>query len=161
MPFIRGPEDRHYFASFQDKDSNAFLKSNPFIPPEDENYPLAPHRDDLSIINPCSGLLSPGAEAEANQQIMSNRTIEALRDGGGTQPPQWVIAPQRKVQTAEERYPVPLQKDQRWNSRAVSDISLRAKIGGKTHYHYYYCRNCDSLLWSLHRNQSKWKSVPK
>ncbi|XP_034966464.1 protein SPMIP7 [Zootoca vivipara] len=88
MPFVRGPEDRHIFTSFQDKCSNAFLKSKPFI------------QDDLPIINP-----PPSAPFPHTTHQPANRRLSVLEE---------------------------IKQDQRWNSRAVPDISLRAKIGGWT-----------------------------
>uniref|UniRef100_A0A8D2KVU6 Spermatogenesis associated 48 n=1 Tax=Varanus komodoensis TaxID=61221 RepID=A0A8D2KVU6_VARKO len=130
MPFVRGPEDKHSFASFQDKNSNAFLKSNPFIPPEDKHYILAPHRDDVPGINAFSGFVSPGAEAE--QQIKYGKS---LRNDKDWQPPGCAPVPLRRVQTADGRRSLQLEEikqDHRWNSRAVPDISIRSKIGGWT-----------------------------
>ncbi|KAM6449370.1 protein SPMIP7 [Liasis olivaceus] len=133
MPFVRGPEDRHFFASFQEKDSNAFLKSNPFLPPEDKSYFLAPHRDDVPIINSYSGTVSPGAKAD--RQILDNRAYESLQDGKDMQSSQWAPAFHRRVQAADRRPSLLLREinqDQRWNSRAVPDISLRSRLGGWT-----------------------------
>ncbi|XP_061446408.1 protein SPMIP7 [Rhineura floridana] len=135
MPFVRGPKDRHYFSSFHSKYSNAFLKSNPFIPPEDKSYPLAPHRDDLPVINLCSGFMSPGARSEADQQIMYNKTIDPLGNGRDRQPPQWAPIPHRTAQIADKRLSLLLKEvnqDQRWSSRLVPDVSVRSKIGGWT-----------------------------
>ncbi|POI24105.1 hypothetical protein CIB84_012146 [Bambusicola thoracicus] len=42
MPFMRGPENRHDFASFEEKDSNSFLKFHPDTPPFGPYYPLFP-----------------------------------------------------------------------------------------------------------------------
>ncbi|XP_062972344.1 protein SPMIP7 [Elgaria multicarinata webbii] len=130
MPFVRGPEDRHSFTSFQDKYSNAFLKSNPFISPEDKYYILAPHRDDVPVSNTFSGFVSPGAKAE--QQIKYGRPVG---DGRDQQPPEWAPLPFRRVQTADGRSSLRLdeiKQDQQWNSTAVPDISIRTKIGGWT-----------------------------
>ncbi|XP_025030274.1 spermatogenesis-associated protein 48-like, partial [Python bivittatus] len=133
MPFVRGPEDRHFFASFQEKDSNAFLKSNPFLPPEDKSYFLAPHRDDVPIINSYSGTVSPGAKAD--WQILDNRAYASLQDGKDMHSSQWAPAFHRRVQAADRRPLLLLREinqDQRWNSRAVPDISLRSRLGGWT-----------------------------
>ncbi|XP_053217864.1 spermatogenesis-associated protein 48 [Podarcis raffonei] len=133
MPFVRGPEDRHFFTSFHDKCSNAFLKSNPFIRPEDKSYLLAPHRDDLPIINPSSGFVSPGGAVEANQ-IMYSKNKEPLGNGKDVQPPPSAPFPHTTHQPANRRLSVleEIKQDQQWNSRAVPDISLRSKLGGWT-----------------------------
>nr|XP_060639308.1 protein SPMIP7 [Anolis sagrei ordinatus] len=135
MPFVRGPEDRHLFPSFIEKCSSSFLKSNPFIPPEDESYILAPHREDEPVISSFSGLLSPAAEAEADQQIPSRKYIELQSSGKDVQPPQETCIPHQRDRITKRRTSFLLEnisQNQRWNSRAVPDISLRAKIGGST-----------------------------
>nr|XP_020661897.1 uncharacterized protein C7orf72 homolog [Pogona vitticeps] len=135
MPFVRGPEDRHSFVSFCDKYSNAFLKTNPFLPPEDKKYPLAPHRDDVPIINPCSGSVSPGASAEADQQIPYRKIVESWGDGRDVQPQHGEPVPHYRTQTANRRPSLLLERgkqNQQWNSRAVPDVCLRARIGGWT-----------------------------
>ncbi|KAG8139623.1 hypothetical protein E2320_002388, partial [Naja naja] len=132
MPFVRGPEDRHFFACFKEKDSNAFLKSNPFLPPEDKNYLLAPHRDDVPIINPCSGFLSPGGKVD--RQILDNRAYEPLRDGKDAHSSQQAPVFCRKTQAGDRKSLLlrEINQDQRWNSRAVPDISVRSRLGGWT-----------------------------
>ncbi|XP_029140013.1 spermatogenesis-associated protein 48 [Protobothrops mucrosquamatus] len=132
MPFVRGPEDRHFFASFQEKDSNTFLKSNPFLPPEDKNYLLAPHRNDVPIINPCSGSVSPGGKVE--QQILDNKAYESLQDGKDTHSSKQEPVFYRRVQTADRRslFLKEINQDQWWNARAVADISVRSRLGGWT-----------------------------
>ncbi|KAJ7313200.1 hypothetical protein JRQ81_004477 [Phrynocephalus forsythii] len=135
MPFVRGPEDRHSFASFSDKYSSAFLKSNPFVPPEDKIYLLAPYRDDVPITNPCSGLVSPGAGAEADQQTSYSKTVESCGDGRDVQPQQWEPAPHQRAQMANKRALLLLarvKQEQQWNSRAVPDVCMRARTGGWT-----------------------------
>nr|XP_016850168.1 PREDICTED: uncharacterized protein C7orf72 homolog [Anolis carolinensis] len=135
MPFVRGPEDRHLFPSFTEKCSSAFLKSNPFIPPEDKSYILAPHREDEPELSSFSGFLSPAAEAEADKQIPRRKNIELQSSGKDVQPPQETPAPHQKDQIAKKSTSLLLEyisQDQRWNSRAVPDSCLRAKIGGST-----------------------------
>ncbi|XP_053117338.1 spermatogenesis-associated protein 48 [Hemicordylus capensis] len=130
MPFVRGPDDRHYFGSFQDKHSDAFLKSNPYAPPEDKNYPFAPHRDDVPVLNPWTGLLSSRAKAETDQQIRYSKTA-----GYSMQHPLRARVPHEKAQTSYRRPSLILEErkqDHRWNSRAVSDVCHRAQIGGWT-----------------------------
>ncbi|KAH0627136.1 hypothetical protein JD844_002553 [Phrynosoma platyrhinos] len=137
MPFVRGPENRHLFPSFCNKYSSAFLKSSPFIPPEDKSYLLAPHREDVSVINPCSGFLSPraGAEVKAYQQIPYGENIEIQRSDKDVQPQQGTPASHWRDHIAKRRPSLLLEdvtQDLQWNTRAVPDISFRAKIGGRT-----------------------------
>ncbi|KAJ6657808.1 hypothetical protein lerEdw1_001858 [Lerista edwardsae] len=133
MPFVRGPEDRHYFTSFQDRNSNAFLKSHPFVSPEDKNFPLVPHRDDVPIINTFSGFLSPGAAVEIDQQNKYRRTAKPLGDGQDVQHPQGVPDLHESSQTAYRRPSLSFyqqSQDRGWNTRAVPDIHHRAQVGG-------------------------------
>ncbi|XP_042329525.1 spermatogenesis-associated protein 48 [Sceloporus undulatus] len=137
MPFVRGPENRHLFPSFGNKYSGAFLKSSPIIPPEDKSYLLAPHRDDVSVINPCSGFLSPRAVAEikAYQQIPYGENIEIQTSDKDVQSQQGTPVPHWTGQITKRRSSLLLEdvsQDQQWNTRAVPDISFRAKIGGRT-----------------------------
>ncbi|CAM2105885.1 unnamed protein product [Caretta caretta] len=133
MPFVRGPDDKHDFASFQEKDSNSFLKFNPYSPPVGPDYPLFPHRDNVPLADPCSGFMSPGADADL--QPCCGRTIESLVDYSDVKPHQRVPIPEKSAQTSHTRHVVLLEEvsqDRRWNSRAVSDASIRARLGGWT-----------------------------
>ncbi|XP_067406512.1 protein SPMIP7 [Emydura macquarii macquarii] len=133
MPFVRGPDDKHDFASFQEKDSSSFLKFNPYNPPVGPDYPLFPHRDDVPLADPCSGFMSPGADADL--QPYCGRTIESLVDYSDVKPHQRVPIPEKSAQTAHRRHMVLLEEvgqDRHWNSRAVSDASIRARLGGWT-----------------------------
>lgn len=126
MPFVRGPENRHFFASFEDKNSNSFLKFNPYSSPEANDYPLAPHRDDVPIINPCSGFLSPGAGADEK--------ITPQRDGPDGRSPAKASVPHRRTQSAHIKPSLlseELKLDRRWNSRALLDVALKARLTGK------------------------------
>ncbi|XP_074842116.1 protein SPMIP7 [Carettochelys insculpta] len=133
MPFVRGPDDRHDVASFQEKDSNSFLKFNPHSPPEGPHYPLFPHRDDVPLADPCSGFTSPGADADL--QSCYGRTIESSVDYSHVKPDQQVPIREKTAQTAHRKHVALLEEvsqDRRWNSRAVSDASVRAKLRGWT-----------------------------
>uniref|UniRef100_A0A674IHD7 Uncharacterized protein n=1 Tax=Terrapene triunguis TaxID=2587831 RepID=A0A674IHD7_9SAUR len=143
MPFVRGPDDKHDFASFQEKDSNSFLKFNPYSPPVGPDYPLFPHRDNVPLADPCSGFMSPGADADL--QPCCGRTIESLVDYSDVKPHQRVPLPEKTAQTTHTRHVVLLEEvsqDRRWNSRAVSDASIRARLGGKANYYYVLIVNC-------------------
>uniref|UniRef100_A0A8D0HJ43 Sperm microtubule inner protein 7 n=1 Tax=Sphenodon punctatus TaxID=8508 RepID=A0A8D0HJ43_SPHPU len=133
MPFVRGPEDRHYFASFQDKDSNSFLKFNPYNPPVGKDYPLFPHRDNVPLGDPCSGFMSAGGDA--NLQPICGRTIPSLVDFSDVKPQQRIPSEDKNEHTTHRRHTMLLEElnqDRRWNSRAVPDASIRARLGGWT-----------------------------
>ncbi|XP_070583270.1 protein SPMIP7 isoform X1 [Erythrolamprus reginae] len=132
IPFVRGPEDRHFFASFKEKDSNAFLKSNPSLPPEDKSYLLAPHRDDVSIINTASGFVSPGGKVD--RQILDNKAYEPLLDGKDTHSSQQATVFCRRSQVGDRTAPLlkEINCNQWWNSRAIPDVSVRSRLGGWT-----------------------------
>nr|XP_009680203.1 PREDICTED: uncharacterized protein C7orf72 homolog [Struthio camelus australis] len=132
MPFVKGPENRHDFASFEEKDSNSFLKFNPYTAAGEVNYPLFPHRDDVPLVDPCSGFVSPGADADL--QPNTGRAIESLVDYSDVKPHQRVPISEKRGQTAHRRQMILLEEssqDRRWNSRAVSAASVRARLGGQ------------------------------
>lgn len=138
MPVVRGPENRHDFASFEEKNSNSFLKFNPLTPPEGPNYLLFPHRDDVPLVDPCSGFVSAGADADLQPNV--GRAIESLVDYSDVKPHQRVPITARSGLTVHKRHMVLLEEtnqDRRWNSRAVSAASVRARLGGKVNY--YFC----------------------
>ncbi|KAM6375908.1 protein SPMIP7 [Alca torda] len=129
MPVVRGPENRHDFASFEEKNSNSFLKFNPFTPPVGPNYPLFPHRDDVPLADPCSGFVSPGADADLQPNI--GRAIESLVDYSDVKPHQRIPITEKRGQTAHRRQMILLEEtnqNRRWNSRAVSAASVRARL---------------------------------
>ncbi|NXQ83958.1 SPT48 protein, partial [Nyctibius grandis] len=131
MPVVRGPENRHDFASFEEKNSNSFLKFNPFTPPEGPNYPLFPHRYDVPLVDPCSGFVSPGADAVLHPNV--GRAIESLVDYSDVKPHQRVPITGKTDQTAHRRQMILLEEtsqNRRWNSRAVSAASVRARLRG-------------------------------
>ncbi|XP_054049147.1 spermatogenesis-associated protein 48 [Rissa tridactyla] len=129
MPVMRGPENRHDFASFEEKTSNSFLKFNPFTPPVGPNYPLFPHRDDVPLADPCSGFVSPGADADLQPNV--GRAIESLVDYSDVKPHQRIPITEKRGQTAHRRQMILLEETSqngRWNSRAVSAASVRARL---------------------------------
>ncbi|KAM4790842.1 LOW QUALITY PROTEIN: protein SPMIP7 [Cyanocitta cristata] len=77
MPVLRGLESNHGFVSFEE-DSKYFLKFYLFTPPVVANYPLFPHQDVVSLLDPCSGFVSPAADAE--QQPSVGRATESQVD---------------------------------------------------------------------------------
>ncbi|XP_015212661.1 protein SPMIP7 isoform X2 [Lepisosteus oculatus] len=129
MPVEKGPENRYDFASFQERDSPSFIKFNPFS--KEENYPLAPLRDDVPIIDPCSGHLSAGAEAD----LMIDGRSNFIQNGCDPTRPNAVVDMSERPQTPPIRpsaLTADLSSDKRWNSRAVSEAAVRARLGGWT-----------------------------
>ncbi|KAK4826035.1 hypothetical protein QYF61_003934 [Mycteria americana] len=139
MPVVRGPENRHGFASFEEKNSNSFLKFNPVISPVEPNYPLFPHRDDVPLVDPCLGFVSPGAGADLQPNV--GRAIESLVDYSDWKPHQWVPITGKRGQPAHRRQMTLLEEtsqDRRRNSRAVSAASVRGQLRGKANYYFYF-----------------------
>nr|XP_003407161.1 spermatogenesis-associated protein 48 [Loxodonta africana] len=147
MPFVAGIEDRHDYGRFEKKCNPTFLKFHPYPPsvlpdyhlhypyppPYGPNYPLFPLRDDEPLGDPCSQFLSPGADADLKPGV--GRTIPNLVDFSDVKPQQRVPRPDSGFNTTIKRQKIlleELQQDKRWNSRAVPDISIRAKLGGWT-----------------------------
>ncbi|KAI6075407.1 hypothetical protein LUU34_01357400 [Aix galericulata] len=102
MPLMRGPENRHDFASFEEKDSNSFLKFHPHTPPVGPNYPSFPHRDDVPLVDPCSGFVSAGGDADLQPHV--GRTIESLVDYSDVKPQQRVPIAGKGARTAHRRH---------------------------------------------------------
>ncbi|XP_028918142.1 spermatogenesis-associated protein 48 isoform X2 [Ornithorhynchus anatinus] len=126
MPSVRGPENRHNYGSFEEKGSPAFLKFHP------HSSPLAPHRDDSPLGDPCSGFLSAGGraelEAEVDRPVPTPGELDKLKAQLRIPPPDdslWKV--RREAKLMEE-----LKRSRLWNSRAVSDAALRARLGGWT-----------------------------
>ncbi|NXF44561.1 SPT48 protein, partial [Oceanites oceanicus] len=134
MPVVRGPENRHGFASFEEKNSNSFLQFNPFTSPAEPNYPLFPHQDVVSLVDPCSAFVSPGADAYLQPNV--GRAIEFLVDYSDWKPHQPLLITGKRSQPAHRRQMIleETSQDRRWNSRAVSAASVRAQLRGKTNY---------------------------
>ncbi|CAO2640656.1 Spermatogenesis-associated protein 48 [Lemmus lemmus] len=147
MPFVKGFEDRHNYGRFEKKGNPVFLKFHPYPPsvlpdyhvhypyppPYGKEYPLFPLRDDVPLGDPCSGFLSPGADADLKPGI--GRTIPNLVSFSDVKPQNRVPRPDKGFQTTIKRQTVlseELQQSRRWNSREVSDIAIRAKLGGWT-----------------------------
>ncbi|XP_037011932.2 spermatogenesis-associated protein 48 isoform X1 [Artibeus jamaicensis] len=147
MPFVKGVEDRHDFGRMEKKCNPSFLKFHPYPasgvpdyhlhypypPPHGPDYPLFPLRDDVPLGDPCSGFLSPGADADLKPDI--GRTIPSLVDFSDVKPQQRVPRPDTGLQTTLKRQTLfldELKQDRKWNSRATPDISIRARLGGWT-----------------------------
>ncbi|XP_037693737.1 spermatogenesis-associated protein 48 [Choloepus didactylus] len=147
MPFVKGVEDRHDYGRFEKKCNPTFLKFHPYPPsvlpdyhlhypyppPYGPDYSLFPLRDDVPLSDPCSGFLSPGGDADLKPGI--GRTIPNLVSFNDVKPQFRVPRPDTGFNTAIKREKVlfeELQQDKRWNSRAVPDISIKARLGGWT-----------------------------
>ncbi|NXK11422.1 SPT48 protein, partial [Herpetotheres cachinnans] len=128
-PVVRGPENRHGFASFEEKTSNSFLKFSPFTPPGGPGGLLFPHRDDVPLLDPCSGFLSPGADADLKPSV--GRAIESLVENSDVKPHHQVPITGKRGQPAHRRQMNLLEEssqDRRWNSRAVPAASVRTQL---------------------------------
>ncbi|XP_052590466.1 spermatogenesis-associated protein 48 isoform X4 [Peromyscus californicus insignis] len=147
MPFVKGLEDRHDYGRFEKKCNPAFLKFHPYPPsvlpdchvhypyppPYGQAYPLFPLRDDVPLGDPCSGLMSAGADADLKPGI--GRVIPNLVSFSDVKPQNRVPRPDKGFQTTIKRQTIlseELQQSRRWSSRKVPDISIRAKLGGWT-----------------------------
>ncbi|XP_016053792.1 PREDICTED: uncharacterized protein C7orf72 homolog [Miniopterus natalensis] len=147
MPFVKGVEDRHDCGRIEKKCSCAFLKFHPQPPsalpdrhlhhpcprPFGPDFPLFPLRDEVPLRDPCSQCMSPGGDADLKPGI--GRTIPSLVDFSDVKPQQRVPRPDTGFQTTLKRQKIlleELKQDSKWNSRAVPDISIRARLGGWT-----------------------------
>lgn len=146
MPFVKGVEDRHDYGRIEKKCNPAFLKFHPYPPsalpdyhlhypyppPYGPDYPLFPLRDDVPLGDSCSGFLSPGGDADLKPGV--GRAIPSLVDFSDVKPQHQVPRPDTGFQTTLKRKNLlfeELKQDRRWNSRAVPDVSIRARLGGK------------------------------
>nr|XP_002721634.1 spermatogenesis-associated protein 48 isoform X1 [Oryctolagus cuniculus] len=147
MPFVKGFEDRHNYGRLENKCNPSFLKFHPYPPsvlpdyhlhypyppPYGPDYPLFPLRDDVPLSDSCSMFMSPGGDADLKPGV--GRTIPNLVDFSDVKPQHRVPRPDTGFQTTIKRQKIlseELQQDRRWNSREVSDTSIRARLGGWT-----------------------------
>ncbi|XP_055026296.2 protein SPMIP7 [Misgurnus anguillicaudatus] len=132
VPCERGPEGRYDFHSMVAKNRRAFSKFNPQAQPPDGNAPLAPLRDNVPLMDPCSGQLSAGAQVHLDLKIRS-----PFVDRVYTSSDLWVPPGTKDLrpQTPPIR-PSALQYDEsdhnRWNSRSKLQAAVKAKIEGLT-----------------------------
>lgn len=121
------------------RNGNSFLKFNPFTSLVEPNYPLFPHRDDVPLVDPCSGFVSPGADADLQPNV--GRAVESLVYYSDWKPHQQVPITGKRGQPPHRRQMILLEEtsqDRRWNSRAVSAASVRAQLRGKANYSFYF-----------------------
>lgn len=83
---FEGSWEQSWFCWLWRENSKYFLKFYLFTPPGGANYPLFPHQDVVPLIDPCSGFVSPAADAE--QQPSVGRATESLVDYGDRKPHQ-------------------------------------------------------------------------
>ncbi|KAM4687326.1 protein SPMIP7 [Discoglossus pictus] len=176
MPHISGPEDRHDVTSFQERLDQAaqasFLKFNPqALSPGTPGHCLHPLRDDVPLVDPCSGFISSGADADLRPGTGKN--IPSLVDQSDVKPQHtdpWQQSRRlERVRTAPAarsdmcsslQLPLPandISQDgappvidhydfihkagRTWNSRERSDAALRASLGGWTSITKVYPNN--------------------
>eukprot|EP00061_Rhincodon_typus_P014372 g41351.t1 len=118
IPFVKGPEDRHFFTSFQEQDNAAFARWNPDAAAPDDLYPLAPHRREVQLLDSSSGYKSPGATADSGTRRIPN--LAFYRQPAGECRAHTAI-PIAVQETGESRL---------WNSKSVSSAAIRARVGG-------------------------------
>lgn len=127
LPCERGPEGRYYFKSLLEQQRSAFSKFNLLAHPPADNAPLAPLRDEVLLIDPCSGHLSAGAEVD-----LSTKGRPQFIDIPYIPSGLWVAAGSReRPQTPSVRPSAcDLSENKAWNSRTMPDAALRASLGG-------------------------------
>ncbi|XP_018413550.1 PREDICTED: uncharacterized protein C7orf72 homolog [Nanorana parkeri] len=159
MTSTSGPAVRPSMPSFQDPSNVTthypFIKYNPHsTSPDMPGYCLNPHRDDVPLIDPCSGFMSAGADADLRPG--TGKTIPCLADQIDVKPlhnDPWertsqgircTTAPPSGTVTSQTQYKPREARDEddfrhffhkegsKWNSVARSDTALRAKLGGWT-----------------------------
>ncbi|XP_067854757.1 protein SPMIP7 [Heptranchias perlo] len=124
IPYVRGPEDRHFFTSFQDQNNVAFARWSPDAVAPDDLYPLAPHRHDVSLLDATSGFKSPGANVEAGTKRIPNLPFYTVPSADGRA--------RTAIPTGMRSLLQEMSDETRWNSRSVSAAALRARVGGWT-----------------------------
>lgn len=128
LPRERGPEGRYEFESL--KAFHGFTKFNPRAQPPATNAPLAPLRDEVLLIDPCSGQLTAGAEVD-----LGNKRNRKFIDRVHTASNLWVPLGSRDGPQTPPRRPSAVLCDpaeqSAWNSRTLSDAAVRAGLGGK------------------------------
>ncbi|KAG2464959.1 SPT48 protein, partial [Polypterus senegalus] len=125
LPLRKGPEDRHDFASFEERDGAAFNRFNPFASAPSSRCTLAPLRDDVPLTDPCCGWLSAATLAERRLQAESGQ-----EEGEGISAQATVGAvPLLSSDVALHKFAATDDENREWNSRAVSEASVRARLG--------------------------------
>ncbi len=129
LPCGKGPEGRYDFESMVETDRRTFSKFNRGAQLHDERAPLAPLRKDVTLIDPCSGQLSAGAQVhlEAKSRTPFINKVYTASD-------LWVPAGVRDRPQTPPTRPSALIYDmsehKRWNSRIKPEAALKANLGG-------------------------------
>lgn len=122
VPCDRGPDGKYDLDSMVEKNRRESSKCNPVAQPPDENAPLAPLRDDVALIDPCSGQLSAAARMHLASKIRTPFTDRVYPPSDLWVPPGVRDRPQTPpMRPSALRYEESDHK--RWNSRL--------KLGGK------------------------------
>ncbi|KAK2896492.1 hypothetical protein Q8A67_010980 [Cirrhinus molitorella] len=123
LPCGKGPEGRYDFESMVETDRSAFSKFNRGAQPPDERAPLAPLRGDVSLIDPCSGQLSAGAQVhlEAKSRTPFIDTVYTASD-------LWVPAGVRDRPQTPPTRPSALIYDMSEHKRAYEDVDWDSKL---------------------------------
>ncbi|XP_073405952.1 protein SPMIP7 isoform X2 [Dendrobates tinctorius] len=102
--------------------------------PELSGCCVHPLRDDVPIVDPCSGLVSAGADADL--MPLTGRTIPCLPDLSDVKPQQVDPRQQQRCQTAPPGGPMATRAIPKaapgWNAARTADAALRAALGGWT-----------------------------
>lgn len=129
LPCGKGPEGRYDFESMVETDRRAFSKFNRGAQPPDERAPLTLLREDVTLIDPCSGQLSSGAQVH-----LEAKSRTPFIDKVYTASDLWVPAGVRDRPQTPPTRPSALIYDmsehRRWNSRMKPEAALKANLSG-------------------------------
>jgi len=133
FPTVRG--SNYDFPSFQarNRNSSAFVKFNRNSTAPHSGYSLAPHRDNHPVVDPTSGLVSAGKDADDGEttagsivKLVTQSVIS--KDVETDSRPQTPTDPDSPWNKEVDEGGV----ESRWNSRKKSEIAIRASFGGWT-----------------------------
>nr|XP_009858706.1 spermatogenesis-associated protein 48-like isoform X1 [Ciona intestinalis] len=112
------------------KESKSFIKWNKHSQAPHQGYPLTPHRDGHDALDPTSGYLGAGTDIDLKTNIKKISSMNQLSDkiqlGTPTSKPPASGRPQTPPRAVAPEH------GGKWASNQVSDVSLRAKLGGWT-----------------------------
>ena len=129
LPYERGPEARYDVESLLQTTGTGFSKFNPLAFPPASHAPLAPLRDEVVLIDPCSGHLSAGAEVDLATKGRQ-RFIDFYHVPSGLRVPPGYRDIPHTPPARPSAVPCDLSGDKAWNSRKKIDSALRADLGG-------------------------------
>ncbi len=137
LPCGKGPEGRYDFVSMVETDRRTFSKFIRGAQLHDERAPLAPLCKDVTLIDPCTGQLSAGAQVhlEAKSRTPFINKVYTASD-------LWVPAGVRdRPQTLPTRPSAliyDMSEHKRWNSRIKPEAALKANLGGNCNLFLFY-----------------------